>query len=134
MKLVHSDFDKITGKTSVTVADRYGKYTGIAKLHPEDKNNYIVGGTIAETRAMIKACKSRLSREKIRLQTLISFKNEFSLSPEDIILLNKKIKLYQKNIEGFKVSIEYRETFLKHYLKERTEISETIKKMMDKKE
>lgn len=132
MKLIYSDFNEATNETIITIADRYGRYTGKAKLHPDDTNNYIVGGTIAEARAKINFYKSRIRREKIRLQTLISLKNEFNFLPEGITFLNQKIEMHKKNIKDFETAIEYQEQYIKDYIKRKSELLKKIKDKMDK--
>lgn len=59
MKFISSDYDKETGISTVTIEYKKEKFTGTAKLHPEDKDSVseVYGGTIAETRAIIKALK-----------------------------------------------------------------------------
>ena len=87
MKFLYSYFDPQTGKSIVILADKYGIYTGQAKLHPADKNfiSQITGGRLAEQRAQIKCLQSKYKRKKIELKTIQK--------------LNKDIKINCKNID-----------------------------------
>ena len=59
-KLSNSAFDPETGISTVTVKTKRGTYTGIAKVHPEDKEiqSAYTGLRIAEMKAMRKAYKN----------------------------------------------------------------------------
>ena len=72
MKIIDINYDPNTNITKVSLADKYGQYTGIAKLHPEDKYNYnhIVGGEIAEQRAFIKKLSEDIKRNRIMLKAI----------------------------------------------------------------
>lgn len=131
MKMIYNNFDPLTNVTTVTLADKYGTYTGIAKLHPDDINNSIAGFRIAEERARIKFYKARLKREKIRLQTLISFKKEYyqDFSLKEFIFLEIRINRSLRLIKDFNKIISTHEDALKEYFKAREKI---IKKIKDK--
>ena len=131
MKMIYNNFDPLTNITTVTLADKYGTYTGIAKLHPDDINNSIAGFRIAEERARIKFYKARLKREKIRLQTLISFKKEYyqDFSLKEFNFLEIRINRSLKLIKDFNKIISTHEDALKEYFKAREKI---IKKIKDK--
>ena len=72
MKFLRGRFNKETGVSIVTLSDRYGRYTGVAILHPDDKNNAseYTGCSIAEQRAWIQALQNRRRRTKIKLNTI----------------------------------------------------------------
>lgn len=131
MKMIYNNFDPITNVTTVTLADKYGTYTGIAKLHPDDINNSIAGPRIAEERARIKFYKARLRREKIRLQTLISFKKEYhqDFSLKEFNFLEIRINRSLRLIKNLNETISIHEDALKEYFKAREKI---IKKIKDK--
>lgn len=131
MKMIYNNFDPLTNVTTVTLADKYGTYTGTAKLHPDDINNSIAGFRIAEERARIKFYKARLKREKIRLQTLISFKKEYyqDFSLKEFNFLEIRINRSLRLIKDFNKIISTHEDALKEYFKAREKI---IKKIKDK--
>ena len=131
MKMIYNNFDPITNVTTVTLADKYGTYIGIAKLHPDDINNSIAGFRIAEERARIKFYKARLKREKIRLQTLISFKKEYhqDFSLKEFNFLEIRINRSLRLIKDLNETISIHEDSLKEYFKTREKI---VKKIKDK--
>ena len=55
MKFLYSHFNEETGKSIAVLSDKYGKYSGQAKLHPDDKDNAskFAGCRIAYKRALI---------------------------------------------------------------------------------
>lgn len=61
------------GKTStVTIGTKWGIFTGSTTRRPEDDeyNSQIFGGELAETRAVIKACRARVKEIKSQLKIL----------------------------------------------------------------
>ncbi len=72
VKLSNSVFDPVSGKSIVTVKTKRGTYTGFAKVHPDDEEiqSKYTGLRIAEMKAVRKAYKDELKREKIILHTI----------------------------------------------------------------
>ena len=72
VKLSNSAFDPETGISTVTVKTKRGTYTGVAKIHPDDKEiqSKYTGLRIAEMKAARKAYKDELKREKTILHTI----------------------------------------------------------------
>lgn len=72
IKLSNSTFDPVTGRSIVTVKTKRGTYTGVAKTHPDDKEiqSKYTGLRIAEMKAVRKAYKDELKRERIILHTI----------------------------------------------------------------
>lgn len=72
VKLSNSAFDPETGISTVTVKTKRGTYTGVAKIHPDDKEiqSKYTGLRIAEMKATRKAYKDELKREKTILHTI----------------------------------------------------------------
>ena len=72
VKLSNSAFDPVSGKSIVTVKTKRGTYTGVAKIHPDDEEiqSKYTGLRIAEMKAVRKAYKDELKREKIILHTI----------------------------------------------------------------
>ena len=87
-RLVYSDYNKDTGISTVIINSKYGQFTGVSELNPEDKNyeSSFLGCSIAEKRAIIKALRAQL-REVKAMQKAIK------------IVINdlEKSKFYQKN-------------------------------------
>ena len=90
VKLSNSAFDPVSGRSVVTVKTKRGTYTGVAKVHPEDKEiqSKYTGLRIAEMKAMRKAYKDELKREKIILHVLSSIQ-------KDLIHTLNKYSAYQ---------------------------------------
>lgn len=59
-KILKCNYDKETGKSTITIACRYGEFSASAKVHEEDKPyaSRFLGCEIAEKKALIKALKS----------------------------------------------------------------------------
>ena len=72
VKLSNSAFDPVSGKSIVTVKTKRGTYTGVAKIHPDDEEiqSKYTGLRIAEMKAVRKAYKDELKRERIILHTI----------------------------------------------------------------
>lgn len=112
MKLLYSYYIPETGESTVTLANRYGTYTGTARVHPEDKNNAseYAGGRLAESRAWVKSLQDRRRRLRIKLDATMSLYKD---------LLN--------NVDT-PIEVQYRfDVFIKKYRKDIKEIDEMIK-------
>lgn len=72
VKLSNSAFDPVSGRSIVTVKTKRGTYTGFAKVHPDDEEiqSKYTGLRIAEMKAVRKAYKDELKRERIILHTI----------------------------------------------------------------
>ena len=66
----HSNFDEETGISIVTFNNKYGKFTGMAKLNPEDKPSAFIGQYIAEKRAVISYYKTLSKILEAKLDTI----------------------------------------------------------------
>ena len=78
VKLSNSTFDPVSGRSIVTVKTKRGTYTGVAKIHPDDKEiqSKYTGLRIAEMKAVRKAYKDELKRERIILHVLPSIQKD----------------------------------------------------------
>ena len=72
VKLSNSTYNPVSGKSIVTVKTKRGTYTGVAKIHPDDEEiqSKYTGLRIAEMKAVRKAYKDELKRERIILHTI----------------------------------------------------------------
>lgn len=106
MKFLYGYFNQDTGESVVTLADRYGTYTGQAKLHPDDKDNasQYMGCGLAQRRAWIKALQNRRRRIKIKIQAIKEIIVDINVFANDYADINKrlkcKLKSYNKEIEN----------------------------------
>lgn len=78
VKLSDSTFDPVSGKSIVTVKTKRGTYTGVAKIHPDDEEiqSKYTGLRIAEMKAVRKAYRDELKRERIILHVLPSIQKD----------------------------------------------------------
>ena len=99
MKFLYGYFDQNTGKSVVALADKYGRYIGQAKLHPDDKNNasQYMGCALAQQRAWIKGLKKRSSRIKIKINTIKIIIKDIELNIENNKEIIKRLNIQLKN-------------------------------------
>ena len=118
-KLSNSTFNPETGISTVTVKTKRGTYTGVAKVHPEDKEiqSKYTGLRIAEMKAMRKAYKDELKRERIILHVLPSIQ-------KDLIHTLDKYSAYQTLLAWAQVLIERRFYFITENHKKRINLIE----------
>ena len=104
MKLIYNDFNKQTGQSIVILADKYGRYVGKAKCHPDDKQfiSELMGCALAENRAKIKSLNNKLRITKIKLNTV---KTILKTAQESHLLL-QHIKNYKNEISKIEQEIE----------------------------
>ena len=120
-KIVHEDFNKETGFTTITIQNKYGHFTGIARCHPDDMKDFSMfhGERIALNRANINFCKHRIMQEKAKIKAYQDAINDYLHSPVliaeygDLHYFYEKIVKCQDNIENFQNSI----TILKNSIK-----------------
>ena len=135
-KLIFSKYDESTGVSTSTIRCKYGEFTGIARLNPEDKTNAssFVGCEIAERRAIIKALKTQLKEVKAMqkavkmiIQDLEKSKTYQKHSVENR-RLRKSYWLYQKQILDIKKNISDIEESINTKLSERATILKRFSK------
>ena len=82
MKFLYGCFNQETGQSVVAIADKYGRYIGYAKLHPEDKKyaSKYTGCAIAEGRAWIKALKNQKRYQKYQLKIIENLSKDIKLN------------------------------------------------------
>ena len=104
MKLVYNNFNKQTGESIVILADKYGRYIGKAKCHPDDKEyiSEFMGCNLAEKRAQIKGLKNKLHITKIKINTIKMILEDI----ENIDNNQKNIKILLQYIKNYRVEIE----------------------------
>lgn len=112
MKFLYSYFQKATGKSIVALADKYQRYIGQAKLHPDDKEypSEYAGCRLAQKRAWVKYLRSECRRKKIMLQTIKNLNKDIQLNCQEINpkiqrRINLKLRDYTEEITELKDSI-----------------------------
>lgn len=137
MKLTYSFFNPKTGESVVTLTNRYGSYTGKAKLHPDDINNIskFTGCRLAERRAYIKYLQSERRRYKNSLKTIQNTFKDLQINCPDSIdekiekRINILIHYHTKNINEIDEAIDH----IKNLIKEEIKVREKILKSKVKK-
>lgn len=132
MRLIENSYNQETGITTIVLADKFGKYTGTAKLHPQDVYSKFVGCNIAEARAEIKSLKNRKKYLKVKLKTLKELEKEYlNIGLELNKILINKINYYTKEILKINQTILLIESELYKYIKTREKIINRTKKTND---
>lgn len=112
MKMIYSHYEPETGISKIILADKRGKYTGIAKLHPEEKQNEsrFAGLRLAEYRAWINYFKSEVRRIREKLNTVKSLKKDMDKydNPNKKVQrrVNLKIRDYSQELIDLKKAID----------------------------
>lgn len=136
MKVIYSNFDAVTGQSTVTIQNKYDIYTGTAQVHPDDLDyaSRYAGCRIAELRAEIKILKDEIQRDKIALSALQTLDKELrSYYPEDYNLkiqkhIYKQIKYYTNEINFLQKEIKNIEDIIQERIKVRDDIILRAKK------
>ena len=130
-KIIYSDSNKETGKSIITIQNKYGKFTGTAQCSPDDMNSFsaFAGERYAEIRANTKFAKLRYRQEKIKLNAINSLLKDISLNcppEEEHTEILKRIKLkkrdYEQSVEDWKNLYEYLKKAISIQDKQREEI------------
>lgn len=136
IKFVDSYYDKHCGMSCVKIETECGFFKGYAWLNPEDKEyeSEILGGEIAEMRAISSYYKRKIHFLKTRLLTLYDIARDISNNPQfdsehfEYQLIQKRIKqneeqkaIYKEYIKDIKEAIEYK-------LEARVQVVDKLKK------
>lgn len=112
MKMIYNHYDSETGISKVVLADKRGKYTGKAKLNPNEKNteSRFAGLRLAEYRAWINYFKSEVRRIREKLNTVKSLKKDMDEydNPNKKVQrrVNLKIRDYSQELTDLKKAID----------------------------
>lgn len=139
IKITSSNFNKETGISKVTINTPLGEFTGIAKLHEEDKNimSEFAGCQYAEMRAILKYIKKKIQILNWKIESLENYQkvwkskatyehqNDASRTLRKQIYLLKQDRYnwqqkYSSLSEKLQQSIIHRETII-NKIKERKE-------------
>lgn len=123
IKFIDSYYDEKCGMSCVKIATECGFFKGYAWLNPEDKEyeSEILGGEIAEMRAISDYYKRKLHFLKTRLLTLYDIERDIRNNPQfdsehfEYQLIQKRIKqneeqkeIYKEYIKDIKEAIEFK--------------------------
>lgn len=135
-KLIFSKYEESTGVSISVIRCRYGEFTGIARLNPEDRANAssFVGCEIAERRAVIKALRTQLKEVKAMQKAveMIIEDLEKSKTYQKHSIENRRLRksywIYQKQILDIKKNISDIEESINTKLSERATILKRFSK------
>ena len=136
-KIIDETFDEKSGLTTVTLQNKYGHFTGIARCHPDDEYSMFQGERIAVTKANIKFLEFRIKQTKIMIKSIYDFvgdyKWHFITNPiilDDPLFDHAALKIinYKKDIENYKTSIEILKNSIKLMDEERQKVLQRSKK------
>ena len=82
MKFLYGYFHPETGESVVALADKYGVYTGQAKLHPEDTKfaSEYAGCRLAEKRAWLQYLYKQRRIKKLQLKTIQNLRDDILIN------------------------------------------------------
>lgn len=128
--LEYSEFNKETGYSLVTIANKYGHFTDVAKLHPKDAPyaSEITGCMYAETRAKIRCQRQRLKLNAAQKKIMQDYYNIISgmkdFNPRDPAASKARRVMHDLDTERtqIKESIKTLEKYIKDCDKYRDEL------------
>lgn len=132
MKIINFEFNPDTKITKIVLADKYGQYIGTAKLHPDDTYSHIVGGNIAEQRALIKKFSEDIKRYRHMLKAIKDLQkdiqnNNLNIDSKINRRFNIFIRNYSQEISFLKEDISEIKKGIKEALELRNKIIEKSK-------
>lgn len=128
--LEYSNFNPETGYSIVTIANKYGHFSDVAKLHPSDEPyaSEITGCEYAEYRAMIRCWKHRLKLNAAQKKIMQDYYNIISgmanFNPRDPAASKARRVMHDLDTEReeFKANIANLEKYIKDCDKYRDEL------------
>lgn len=128
--LEYAKFDPETGYSVVTIANKYGHFTDVAKMHPNDAPyaSEITGCDYAEHRAMIRCWKHRLKLNAAQKKIMQDYYNIISgmadFNPRDPAASKARRVMHDLDTERvqFKENIASLEKYIKDCDKYRDEL------------
>lgn len=119
--LEYASFDPESGYSIVTIANKYGHFTDVAKLHPNDVPyaSEITGCNYAEHRAMIRCWKQRLKLNAAQKEIMQKYYNIISgmsgFNPRDAAASKARRVMHDLDTEReqFKENIASLEKYIK---------------------
>jgi len=136
MKFISSSFNQRTGVSYVTMQHLGRKFTGVARVHPDDKHNAseYAGCSYAETRAIILALKYERNILKYEIKVCENFVksiecySHFNKEDESAKSIYRQLNIKRKKINELTNEIERIQKALKAAIKDREEILNAIEK------
>ena len=136
IKFIDSYYDEECGMSCVKIATECGFFKDYAWLNPEDKEyeSKILGGEIAEMRAISDYYKRKLHFLKTRLLTLYDIARDIRNNPQfnsehfEYQLIQKRIKQNEEQKEIYKEYIKDIKEAIEFKLETRVQLVDKLKK------
>lgn len=140
-KLIHSNYDKETGISTATVANKYGEFTEFSFLREEDKDivSSYAGCRYAEMKAIRKSIRAERKEKKAQLTILkrmyneLTFISDFEPNSKTIRRIKKYIYTLEKEITSLNEKEEEVTKELLTFMASRDKIVRKIQKDKDNK-
>lgn len=115
--IAHEEFDSVTGISTVTIQNKYGHFTGVARCHPDDMDTFseFHGERVAMHKAQINFLKTRMKEEKIKATAVENLLKDFytNIQTKSKVFSEKtyqhaltRLKDYQKRIDYYEARIK----------------------------
>ena len=134
-KIVEEYYNEYNREYSVTIQNKYGRFTGKAYCNRDDIYSAYTGARYAEIRATIEFAKFRYNQEKIKLKTVKNLYKDLTyngylaqINQRAIHAVNIKIRDYSQSVQNWKNLYEYLEKRIPELDKEREKILNRGKK------
>lgn len=134
-KIVEEYYNEYNREYSITIQNKYGRFTGKAYCNREDIYSAYTGARYAEIRATIEFAKFRYNQEKIKLKTVKNLYKDLTyngylaqINQQAIRAVNIKIRDYSQSVQNWKNLYEYLEKRIPELDKEREKILNRGKK------
>lgn len=134
-KIIEEYYDEKKGEYSVTIQNKYGRFTGKAYYNEKDVFSVYTGARYAEIRATIEYAKFRYKQEKIKLNTVKNLYKDLTynaylaqMNQTALHSVNIKIRDYSQSTQDWKNLYEYLEKRIPELDKEREKILSRTKK------
>lgn len=134
-KIVDEYYDENKREYSITIQNKYGRFTGKAYCREDDIYSAYTGARYAEIRANIEFAKFRYKQEKLKLKTVKNLYKDLTYDTFEVLpnkrairAVNFKIRDYSNSAENWKNLYEFLEKRIPELDKEREEILKRTKK------
>lgn len=138
-KLVNATYNEKSGISTVTLENEYGRFTGVARCHPDDKGSKFFGCQIAEARAMIKIFKEQLRISEGQRKVFdifidtISQKKDYNPKTNEACHARRFLEEFELNNKYFSESIKAAENYINDMINSLDKDQERVNKILKKK-
>lgn len=129
MKFLYGYYNDQTGESTVTLANKYGQYTGYAYLHPDDKESAseYAGCNLAQKRAWLDSLRKDRRRISFQLKAIKNLYKDIKHNVQDpdpkiTKRFQIQIKLYQTALTEINSDIQELQNLIKKTIETRASI------------